>query len=276
MLNTKQATFISEAMIFCLTHNYFHFEGDFYLQTHGTAMGAKFAPSYANLTMGLWENRFIWNNNSFAKHLVFFGRYIDDIIIIWGGSQSLIDNFVLHCNINDLGLSFTSACNKDSLSFLDLELFHGHDQIIARNYTKPTAGNLYLHFDSYHPQWVNNIPKGQFCRLRQNCTRDCDYVSQSTHLKQKFLEKGYPDKLVDQLYSTFLSGKKTKCDKPPENTEARFVTRYHGQYKKIEYILNKQWNMLKQDPHLSTTLSERPKVTYRKAPTLKNKIAPSK
>lgn len=240
-------------------------------------MGTNFAPSYANLTMGLWEDCFIWNNNPFAKHLVFYGPYIDDIIVIWNGPSSSIDGFVSHCNNNDLGLSFTSVHNVDSLSFLDLELFHDNTHICSRNYTKPTAGNSYLHFDScHHPQWVNNIPKGQFCRLRQNCTRDSDYISQSVHLRNKFLDKGYPDNLVDLAYTTFLSGKKPKIKKQLENDTVRFITRYHGKYKKMEHILHKHWNILKQDPFLNNSLTNKPKVTYRRAPTLKNKIAPSK
>lgn len=109
---------------------------------------------------------------------------------------------------------------------------------------------------------VNNIPKGQFCRLRQNCTRDCDYISQSVHLKNKFLEKGYPNKVVNQAYTTFLPGKRPKTNKPPENVTARCITRYYGKYK--------------EDPLLNISLSDRPKVTYRRAPTLKNKIVPSK
>lgn len=36
-------------------------------------MGGNFAPSYANLAMGLWEQCFIW--------------YIDNIIIIWDGPR---------------------------------------------------------------------------------------------------------------------------------------------------------------------------------------------
>lgn len=201
--------------------------------------------------------------------MVLFGRYIDDIIVIWDGSPAQIDDFVLHCNTNNLGLSFTSVSNKEKLPFLDLELFQDNSCIVARNYTKPTAGNSYLHYDScHHPQWVNNIPKGQFCRLRQNCTRECDYISQSAHLKNKFVEKGYPIKLVDQAYNTFLLGKKSKTKKPSENVAARFITRYHGKYKKMEHILNKHWAILKQDPLLNTTISDKPKVTYRQAPTL--------
>lgn len=83
MLHPRQASFIVEATFFCLTHNYFRFENDFFLQVNGTAMGAHFAPSYANLTMGHWEHQYIWHNNPFSSHIVFYGRYIDDVIIIW-------------------------------------------------------------------------------------------------------------------------------------------------------------------------------------------------
>lgn len=44
----------------------------------------------------------------------------------------------------------------------------------------------------------------------------------------------------------------------------------------MENILSNHWNILLQDPHLKTILPTRPRVTYCKAPNLKNKIAPSK
>lgn len=198
-------------------------------------------------------------------------------MVIWDGPSTLIDTFVAHCNNNQLGPSFTTVWNKNSLAFLDLELGQEQNHIFALNYTKPTAGNLHVHFNSCHNlQWVKNIPKGQFCRLRQNCTTDSDYTAQSTLLRRKFLEKGYPETLVDQAYNTFFSGKPSKTEKPPENPLARFIIRYHGQYKKMENILNKHWNILTQDPHINSILGDSPEVMYRRAPTLKNKIAPSK
>lgn len=81
-LNTQQIDFILLASQFCLEHNYFLFDGEFYLQKQGTAMGANFFLSYANLTMGLWETRCVGADKPFSAHLVFFGRYIDDIIIV--------------------------------------------------------------------------------------------------------------------------------------------------------------------------------------------------
>lgn len=131
-----------------LGHNYFLFEGDYYFQKQGTAMGTNFAPSYSNLTMGLWETRCIWVNNPFAAHLIFYGRYIDDIIIILDGPLSSLQEFVAHCNSIIFGLSFTSVVDPVSICFLDLELFYTNSLIIAKNYTKPTAGNSFLHYSS--------------------------------------------------------------------------------------------------------------------------------
>lgn len=100
LINFRQANFIVEATKFCLTHNYFNFNGDFYLQQQGTAMVTNFAPSYANLAMGFWENQYICNNNPFSTNIVFFGTYIDDLIIIWDGTPELIIPFVKHYNDN--------------------------------------------------------------------------------------------------------------------------------------------------------------------------------
>lgn len=47
-----QAEFILESTKFSLTHNYFCFDNQYYLQIKGTALGVNFASSYANLAMG--------------------------------------------------------------------------------------------------------------------------------------------------------------------------------------------------------------------------------
>lgn len=122
-----QAEFILECTRFCLTHNYFSFDDQYYLQVQGTTMGANLAPSYANLAMGLWESQSIWHNNPYSKYLTFYSRYVDDIIIIWDGSSDSIQDFVKHCNDIPHGLSFTYVTNPNKLAFLDSELHHTND-----------------------------------------------------------------------------------------------------------------------------------------------------
>lgn len=58
-------------------------------------MGANFAPSYANLAMVFWEKHNILQNNPFSANIVFFGQYIDDIIVIWDGTPECIDCLLL-------------------------------------------------------------------------------------------------------------------------------------------------------------------------------------
>lgn len=81
-LNSVQAKCVLDCVEFSLTHNHFSFLGEHYLQIKGTAIGARFATSYANIFMGYWEESFIWNNYPYGANLILFARYIDDILII--------------------------------------------------------------------------------------------------------------------------------------------------------------------------------------------------
>lgn len=108
----------------------------FYLQTQGTALGANFAPCYANITLGHWEELCIWHNNPFSKHIAFFGCYIDDVHIIWSGTVEEFKSFVSYCNDNSFGLTFTHVIDPLSFIFLDLELTHERGTIITKNFCK--------------------------------------------------------------------------------------------------------------------------------------------
>lgn len=190
-INSRQAKFLVDSTEFCLKHNYFTFLDRFYLQLRGTAMGANFSPVYANLTMDCWEEGHIWTNNPFGKNMIFYGRYIDDILLIWDGGPDVFSSFVAHSNANSLGLSFTHALDPNELGFLDLVLSHDHQTIMSSNHTKPISGNSYLHYSScHHLWWKNNIPSVQFNRLRRNCSKVADYVTEGATLSWKLRDKG--------------------------------------------------------------------------------------
>lgn len=124
-LNSLQTKFLLDCVEYSLTHNCFCFLGEHYLQTRGTAVGARFAPSYANLFMGFMgycDNSFIWKNNPFGANLVLYARYIDNILIIWDGTDQDLSNLLDYCKENPFGIEFTQVINKDCLVFLDLEL----------------------------------------------------------------------------------------------------------------------------------------------------------
>ncbi len=67
-LNTRPDTLPPNDFLLTLTElvlsrNYFQCAGSHVLQKQGVSMGSSFAPSYACLTVGFWEDKFI-NNES--------------------------------------------------------------------------------------------------------------------------------------------------------------------------------------------------------------------
>lgn len=52
-----------------------------------------------------------------------------------------------------------------------------------------------------------------------------------------------------------------------------FFMDFNIQHKQIEKICKKYWNIVKADRHLGPILPEKPKFTYRRAPTLRDLIA---
>lgn len=66
-------------------NNYFWFHNHYYNQTRGMAMGLRYAPSMANIVLNKWEQETIHQKK--WKELTFYKRYIDDIILLWEGSQ---------------------------------------------------------------------------------------------------------------------------------------------------------------------------------------------
>lgn len=73
----------------------------------------------------------------------------------------------------------------------------GH--LVTKCFFKQTDLNSYLSIHSgHHPTWIKNVPKGQFIRIRRNCTLDEDYTMQAQVLKNRFVEKGYNTTILDK------------------------------------------------------------------------------
>lgn len=104
---SKQKEFIIEAIAHILKHNYFWFKDKYYVQTWGTAMGTRFAPSYTNLFMGHWEEQNILPQ--LGENRILWRRYIDDIVLVWQGSKIELLKFIGELNKNDRNLEFIST-----------------------------------------------------------------------------------------------------------------------------------------------------------------------
>lgn len=84
-LISKQKRFILRSLAFELQHNYFWHNADYYRQLTGIGMGAKYAPSVANIFMTKWEEEAIYSD--VPENVILYKRFIDDCIVIWKGDE---------------------------------------------------------------------------------------------------------------------------------------------------------------------------------------------
>ena len=107
-----------------LKNNIFEFDGKFYKQLQGTAMGTKLAPAYANLFMGKLVNTILSHASlkpSFYKH------YIDDILILWLHSENDLKEFLLWLNSSHPSIKKNSHENIAGIKSLYLMSIYTQD-----------------------------------------------------------------------------------------------------------------------------------------------------
>ena len=88
---------IHDTLELVLNSNYFEFNGQYYLQKHGTAMGTPMAPSYANIFMPALETEMLLNAPNGFIPLEWI-RHIDAIFVVWPHGLESPMEFLNHIN----------------------------------------------------------------------------------------------------------------------------------------------------------------------------------
>lgn len=169
---------ILQLLEICLTHNDFTFNNQWFLQIQGTAMGHRYAPSYANIYMSKWERE------ALAKCPLkpsFYFRYLDDIIGAWPHSANDFTTFIKILNDHHPCVNIKHALDPHSVNFLDttiqfMSTSTTQKKLFSRVYFKPTDTHALLHKASYHPRHTfKGIIKSQILRFYRICSRVSDF-----------------------------------------------------------------------------------------------------
>ena len=134
-----------------LTMNNFSINNE-HLQKHGTAMGTRMAPSYANLFMGKIEQQAM--DISLLKLFIWW-RFIDDIFTIWTHGEEYLKTFIGFLNSIHPSIKFTREYANSlhqTLPFLDVQVHLINNHIQTDLHTKPTDKHQYLLKTSCHPK----------------------------------------------------------------------------------------------------------------------------
>ena len=143
-MSTAQITSLLE---FCLTNTYFLFQGKYYEQVQGAAMGSPISPLIANIFMEEFEVKAL---SSIPHPPSLWLRFVDDTFVINRAEHS--QDLLHHINNQDPHIQFTvEPTQQGSLPFLDTLVTIDPDNTFSTTvYRKPTHTDQYLHWDSNH------------------------------------------------------------------------------------------------------------------------------
>ena len=87
--------------------NYFTYNNKTYTQTEGLPMGSPISGILAEIYIHNIEQNHIINNNKYTNKIIYWHRYVDDILLLFKGNTRQVENF--HKYINTC-LLYTSRC----------------------------------------------------------------------------------------------------------------------------------------------------------------------
>ncbi|XP_065094258.1 uncharacterized protein LOC135714816 [Ochlerotatus camptorhynchus] len=161
-----------ELVNFCVGSSYFVYDGKYYEQVFGTAMGNPLSPIVVDLIM---ESLLDTTMRKLNFKPPFIRKYVDDLItaIPLEKLQHILDVF----NSYDVHIQFTHELEvNNKLPFLDMLLVRQDNQRIKTEwYMKPIASGRFLDFLSYHPMSMKlNVAKNFISRVYRLSTNQSD------------------------------------------------------------------------------------------------------
>ncbi|CAF1666200.1 unnamed protein product [Rotaria magnacalcarata] len=186
---------------FVMTNNYFSYNGQFYHQVRGGAMGSPLTLTISNCYMYFFERQIV---NQIRNSGGLYFRYIDDIFITinWPVRHSLkqVDRW----NKFDENIKL-SANIGSTVNFLDLQIENQDGQLFTTVFQKPSYEPYYLPFNSIHPLHMKkNIPFTMLLRAIRFCSTFKSYLNEREKLRMALLLNKYPNKIIDEQFNNML------------------------------------------------------------------------
>ena len=269
--------FILDAMKFILEHNTFCFNGQFFIQTRGTAMGTRVAPTYATLTIGYIEIKLytkvreLFGPNFAENFKSIWKRFLDDCFVIWSHPIDMLN--LLHYTLNNLDthIQFTIEFDPYQLPFLDCMVKKIESKIFTDIYYKPTDSKTYLLFSSCHPNHTKrSIPFSLARRLKTIVSDPETLIMRFNELRLFLSKQKYPHKLIEAGIrkaisiprDDLLKGKPIETAKP----NLALISTHNPHSPNIYNTIKQDLHILIRDPHMKEVLHDYKFINSKRQP----------
>ena len=169
-------------------------------------MGTRVAPTYANIFMGKLEKLMLSRcPEALTKFLHTWKRFIDDILLIWTGTEEEFQLFFNFLNTFHPTIKFDDPQHNpedNSCDFLDMRISIKDGKITTDLFRKETSKPRALLPSSAHPGHITpNIVYSMAFRLLRICSDEETFEKRLEELKNDFLvPRNYHKKVVESQF----------------------------------------------------------------------------
>ena len=244
---------LKELFNFATSHTHFLFNGCFYDQIDGVAMGSPLALVLANFFMGHYEK--LWLDNYTGPRVLYYRRYVDDIICCFRNSEHAI-MFFEYLNMCHPNIKFTMETEeKGHLPFLDVLLSKqstsdNQCSCVTSVFRKKTYTGLLTNYFSFTPfKYKLGLIKTLIDRAYKINNTTQGFQNDIKNLSVILKRNLFPEWLIDKSVKGYLRKVKTTEQDVDTSTSDNsnchfyklpyigFYSTYTG--KKISSIINK-------------------------------------
>ena len=207
---TMSIKHIISLLEFHLRSTCFVFQGQYYEQIEGVAMGSPLSPIVANIFMEDFETKAL---ETAAHPPSLWKRFVDDTFVVIEAQYK--EGFFQHINSIDENIKFTAENTRadGAMPFLDTLVTPQSDRsLLTTVYRKPTHTNQYLQWDSHHT--ISNkysVISTLFHRAKDVCSTKEQLEEEHTHIQKVFPTCKYPGGAINRMK------KKTNAPVKPQN-----------------------------------------------------------
>lgn len=212
---------LNELLVICTQKSHFQFNGEFYDQVDGVAMGSPLGPLFANIFMDEFEKKHMEDLRSLGVRKWF--RYVDDVFAIVTEEEEC-QRILEYLNTRHPNIRFTVEAEKHNrLPFLDTEVVRRVGKYVTTIYHKKTFTGVYLNWTSLTSRkYKIRLIHGMLERISRICTEKEDRNLEMRKLRAILEKNDYPSNVIDAEFAKFMKSKSNRT--PLQNVQQQVPT----------------------------------------------------